>query len=155
MKLNLGCGEDIRLNYINIDLEPKSKDVIRGDFKNLTALGGMIADNSVDELQAINIIQYIRPTELESTLKIWHDKLKSGGQIYIESVDSAQLGIAMSYGQVNIDMVNQLLYPNEKIPVVAIYNLTELESFIKTRFGWKTIIKNYKAPLFYLQMEKA
>ena len=66
VKINLGCGKDIRLGYTNIDILG-GENVTRGDVRNLDTCG--IADGSVDEILAIDVIQYIKFKDIGATIQ--------------------------------------------------------------------------------------
>ena len=151
MKLNLGSGQDIRLGYTNIDLIIGNKDIEYGDFKNLNNCG--IQPSSVDEILAINCIQYIRFNDLGNILVNWIDKLQIGGEMYIESLDSNMLGTTFTYDQKSIQDINQYLYPQEKIVPCGLYSLMGIESFLNQN-GCETQMKGYKDLNFYIKIKR-
>lgn len=144
MKINLGCGKDIRLGYTNIDILG-GENVTRGDVRNLDTCG--IADGSVDEILAIDVIQYIKFKDIGATIQGWFKKLAPGGTLHLESIDYNILGNFLSYDYVTVDQLNNLLYGEDK--VLGIYNLVGIESFCKS-LGLNTIQKGFKEAKFYL-----
>ena len=79
MKLNLGCGEHILKDFVNIDIRP-FKGCICADVMHLP-----IKDNSVDLILANDIYEHVSFTKSKELLKHWVGKLKKGGQLYIQA----------------------------------------------------------------------
>lgn len=81
-KLNLGCGNDIRDGYINIDKYSNidSDDVLKADVENLP-----FEKESVDEILALDIYEHISHIKSLSLLQHWSSILKSGGKLTIQS----------------------------------------------------------------------
>ena len=153
MKLNLGCGTDVRLNYLNIDRSPTSKEVTRADVR--TFAGVDIKDNSVTELVAINLLPYIHFTEIQPTLALWAKKLAPAGEMFIQTFDSHLLGTMMMNGQIDTPNVNGLLFgvdPKDET-AVSIYNLPFIEELLK-QLGCQTVEKGYSGPGFYIRTRK-
>lgn len=81
VKLNLGCGSDLRIGYINSDLYNDKADV-KFDSSVLP-----YENNSVDEILAYHIIEHFPYRKALETLLEWHRALKSGGRLRIETPD--------------------------------------------------------------------
>lgn len=79
LKLNLGCGDQYMNGYINLDIR-RFANCIQADVCHLP-----IKDNSVDEILAIDVFEHISFTRSKELLKHWVDKLKKGGQIFIQA----------------------------------------------------------------------
>lgn len=78
INLNLGCGNDIQKDFINIDIRPTGDviaDVLALPFKPET----------VDTIKAIDIFEHISFTKSKELLIHWVSLLKPNGQIYIQS----------------------------------------------------------------------
>jgi predicted SAM-dependent methyltransferase len=148
MKLNLGCGDNVIQGYLNIDMLPKSANVTRGDIRNLTGIG--IQDNSVEEIQAANVLEYLTFSSVGNVLAHWVQKLSKGGSLYIESIDLNVIGTMMAYDQIGIEVINQILYSNN---MQGLYNLTAIESHLNS-IGCKTEIKGFRDYKFYLRVTK-
>jgi len=82
MKLNLGCGEDKREGYINIDIRESVDPDIAADVRNLP-----YDEKSVDEILAYDVLEHIHYTEVEDTLDHWASLLVRGGHIIIRVPD--------------------------------------------------------------------
>ena len=79
MKLNLGCGEDIREGYCNIDIR-NLPSVMRADVCALP-----FRDESVDEILALDVYEHISYLKSQDLLDHWVSKLKSGGVLVIQA----------------------------------------------------------------------
>jgi glycosyltransferase involved in cell wall biosynthesis len=83
--LNLGCGNDIREDYKNIDIIPINDEVIHCDVRELE-----FAPNSVDGILALHVLQCFPIQELPQILKDWYELLKEGAEVVV-SVPSLAL----------------------------------------------------------------
>ncbi len=67
MRLNLGCGNDIKPNYINVDIiKSEGVDLIQ----NLEKYPYSFKDNSFDLIEAHQVIEHL--TDLANTIKELH-----------------------------------------------------------------------------------
>lgn len=82
MKLNLGCAQDIKEGYINIDLYDHPL-VTKSDVRNLS----FINDSSVDEIYAKDILEHMSYVDGEKAIKEWSRVLRSGGKIFIQTIN--------------------------------------------------------------------
>jgi predicted SAM-dependent methyltransferase len=80
MKLNIGCGRDIKSGYVNMDLYPVGPSVVSGDAQDLP-----FDDNSIEEIYARDVLEHITHTKTLPTLRHWFAKLKPGGKLFIQS----------------------------------------------------------------------
>ena len=81
IKLNLGCGNDLRQGYVNSDLYNDKAD-LKLDSSDLP-----YDDNSVDEILAYHIIEHFPYRKALATIGEWHRVLKPGGRLRIETPD--------------------------------------------------------------------
>ena len=83
IKLNLGCGDKILDNYINVDIVNerggRQPDAIC-DIRKLN----IFDDNYCDEILAIHVIEHFWRWEVQDVLKEWSRVLKPNGKIIIE-----------------------------------------------------------------------
>ena len=78
-KLNLGCGNDIREGYLNVDISPhKGVDIVA----DLNETPYPIKDDTYDKIIAFFILEHLKDTE--KCLKEWHRILKPGGKLIIK-----------------------------------------------------------------------
>lgn len=147
-KLNFGANNNIRENYFNIDLQPNNPKIHRGDIRNLNQLS--IADNSVEEIVATKVIEFLPVNEIGFAIKHWFDKLKTGGTLFIQSYDANILGNKLKYFQLDLTTVNNILYgQNQK----SIHALGALEK-LAMQIGFSTIEKGYIQDEFFIKMKK-
>jgi predicted SAM-dependent methyltransferase len=85
MKLNLGCGNDIRSGYINIDVRKTRADVLQVDLEK--EFLRFIPDESVDELLLKDFLEHLSWRVVENFLKDCFRVLKKGGKIIIQVPD--------------------------------------------------------------------
>jgi len=81
MKLNLGCGTDIKPGYINIDVRKTVESVVVCDLtKPLPFLPA-----SVEEIFACDILEHMSFRLIQTVLKDWFRVLQPGGKLFIQS----------------------------------------------------------------------
>jgi len=81
IKLNLGCGDDRREEYINIDLYSNNCDV-KMDIAKL-----QYEDNYVDEILSYHVIEHVDFQQAARVLAEWYRVLKHGGRLHLETPD--------------------------------------------------------------------
>lgn len=81
VKLNLGCGDVVLPDFINIDLYDDKAD-IRLDIVKLP-----LPDKSVDYILSSHILDHFNYFEGQEMIKEWSRLLKSGGKVKIECSD--------------------------------------------------------------------
>lgn len=150
MKLNLCCGEDIIIGYVNIDRNPFNAQVQEGDFRNLSRLD--IADGSVDEIRCVNVLRYNQLTALQGLLEHWKDKLSPGGVLVIQEIDARLLGNMLAHDQLNLEQINTLLYRGRE-PIISIYTLPAVEDLAR-QMGLIVLEKSVVGQSFILRLEK-
>jgi ubiquinone/menaquinone biosynthesis C-methylase UbiE len=85
VKLNLGCGLDIRDGYINIDIRKVHPKILVLDLEK--ELLKPFPDNSAEEIIAKDFIEHLSWRAVEAFLKDCYRVLKSGGRMYIQVPD--------------------------------------------------------------------
>jgi ubiquinone/menaquinone biosynthesis C-methylase UbiE len=84
LKLNLGCGGDLKKGYLNIDTKdiknlPKGYTFRQGDCGDLF----FIADKTVDEIYAKYLIEHIHILNLKEYFFEWRRVLKKDGELVL------------------------------------------------------------------------
>jgi predicted SAM-dependent methyltransferase len=82
MKLNLGCGSDIREGYVNVDKFPANEDVVQADLPTLP-----FADNSADEVVLSHVLEHFGYADGERLCHEILRVLKPTGYTFIEVPD--------------------------------------------------------------------
>jgi predicted SAM-dependent methyltransferase len=85
MKLNLGCGCDVREGWLNIDVRRTHPRVLVLDLER--ELLRPFPDESVDEILAKDFIEHLSWRVVEAFLRDCHRVLKRGGRMYIQVPD--------------------------------------------------------------------
>ncbi|HHT9135736.1 MAG TPA: methyltransferase domain-containing protein [Candidatus Wunengus sp. YC60] len=112
LHLHLGCGEQHLDGYINIDYPPTEHNVmqVKADvYANVTELD--FPPGSVDEIRLHHVFEHFsRVTALAMLIK-WHNWLKIGGKLYIETPDlvgSAKTLLAESSWKTKMGVVRHI-----------------------------------------------
>ena len=79
-KLNLGCGFDVRVDYLNVDLYENHNPDLIADVTNLW----MLPSGWYSEILAFDILEHISWTRTENILKEWNRLLKEGGELHLK-----------------------------------------------------------------------
>jgi ubiquinone/menaquinone biosynthesis C-methylase UbiE len=91
LRLNLGCGDDRREGYTNVDLRDDVADVVC-DVRKLEHW----ADASVDEIVAEDLLEHFPASETTSILEEWARALKPGGTLTVKVPNMLALADAIS-----------------------------------------------------------
>jgi predicted SAM-dependent methyltransferase len=84
IRINLGCGSDKLLGFINLDIDPSYKPDAVGDARSFQKF---FKYDSVHEIRAIHILNYLTFNEALSFLRECHKLLRSDGYLVIEGPD--------------------------------------------------------------------
>jgi len=126
MKLNLGCGNDKRHGYINIDCRLE----VNPDLLWNLEIPLPFPDNSVEEILAKDIIEHFSFRKVEEILRDWYRVLKPGGKIYIQCPDLEAIAIKVILSnQYDYHEISYWIYGEQN------YN----ENFHKTGFTIPTL----------------
>lgn len=106
IKLNLGCANDIKSGYINIDKFHSHPNVLVKDVRNLEEYRG----KQVSEIYASDIVEHMGFEEAVKAVTHWCDILSSGGRIYIQTIAIESLTEALQKGYWNIGNFNAKLF---------------------------------------------
>jgi len=82
MKLNLGCGTKIKEGFVNIDLYPQSKEVIKGSIDKLD-----YPDNSIEEIHSDMSLEHMGYVDTPRILKEWNRVLIPCGSVWIRTMN--------------------------------------------------------------------
>lgn len=98
MKLNLGCGPDIRSGYVNVDLR-HGPGVLQHD---LSKFPWPWRDNSVDEILMLDFLEHFPYRQTKTVLSEVSRILKAGGFVDIQVPDFYHCALAlMNEGRFN------------------------------------------------------
>src|SRR5579871_3634888 len=82
LKLNLGCGSDIKPDYVNVDKFPASAEVVQADMPKLP-----FEDNSADEVLLSHVLEHFGYADGELLCREILRVLKPTGYVFIEVPD--------------------------------------------------------------------
>jgi predicted SAM-dependent methyltransferase len=85
MRLNLGCGGDVREGWLNIDVRKTHPKVLVLDLEK--ELLRPFPDESVDEILAKDFVEHLSWRVVEAFLRDCHRVLRRGGRMYIQVPD--------------------------------------------------------------------
>jgi len=85
IRLNIGCGNMILKDWINVDLHNPKAD-IKGDARKMP-----FEDNYADYLWASHVIEHLHFYDGQTAIKEWKRVLKPGGTIAIETPNLIEL----------------------------------------------------------------
>jgi hypothetical protein len=92
-KINVGCGQDKRPGYLNIDVDPQS----RADLLIVNNDDSMIPRNYFEEVLAHDVLEHIPRARTLAALLDWADYLVDGGKLVLQT--SSILGVAAKLEQ--------------------------------------------------------
>jgi predicted SAM-dependent methyltransferase len=156
MNLNLGCGADIRHGYINVDKFPPNQltpDVYRqGD---IASLDWLTEDNTVDEIIAMDCIEYLQFDTIKSAIANWAQKLIIGGKLKILVPDCYAIAKAFSQGQFNIQEYLQITFgtQTENDNRLSVIDVVTLFDILK-EVGLIISLKRYEGVAIYVEAIK-
>ena len=79
LKLNLGCGFDIRSGYVNIDANDEHHPDLVSDVANLSAL----ADSVASEALAQDVLEHLPRAKASTALREWNRVLQPSGTLIL------------------------------------------------------------------------
>jgi glycosyltransferase involved in cell wall biosynthesis/SAM-dependent methyltransferase len=123
LKLNLGCGRDVRDGYINIDIYSDDDRVIGMDVRQLK-----FRDNSVDFINASHILELISHREIDGVLREWARVLKPDGEILIKCPNLKLQLTAYNRGDWDIDVLAYMLFGGQTNQADYICSAFDFES---------------------------
>lgn len=106
IKLNLGCSNNIKNGYLNIDLYSKDPRVTIADVQDLN----FIDTESVSEIIAHDILEHIPFYKAKSTINEWCRVLAKNGTISIQTTNIIEHIKAFNSGVWDIETLNHMLF---------------------------------------------
>lgn len=112
VRLNLGCGNDIRSGYLNLDINPENSSIINCDVRILP-----FKDNSVSEIIANDILDLFSHREIDNILKEWHRVLVDNGEITIRVPNLKAQIETYAKGDWDADVFTYMLFGSQTNPL--------------------------------------
>jgi predicted SAM-dependent methyltransferase len=116
MKLNIGCGPDLRPGWLNVDsrrLYPEGATFCCCDLLDLDA---RIDDNSCEEIAALDVLEHSSWRELDAVLTMLARKLRPGGVLFVQAPDLEKIAAAYLQGTLDHHGAQRLLYGDQGYP---------------------------------------
>lgn len=132
IKLNLGCGPDIKKDYLNIDTCPFNDSVIQSDIRNLSFL-----PNSVDEIYAKDILEHLSISDAKKAIQNWSTICKSGALLFIQTICIDLIIEAYQKGIWNLEVMNYMLFAGKN----WVNGISKNEDFHKSCYS-KSLLEN-------------
>ncbi len=111
LRLNLGCGRDVREGFLNLDLFSTDERVIKMDIRKLG-----FPDNSVDLILASDVLEHFSHRETDSLLKEWGRVLKKGGILIIRCPSLRLQAKAYISGAWDADIASYMIFGGQTNP---------------------------------------
>lgn len=112
LRLNLGCGSDIKEGFVNIDIRELPGVDLVADVRILST----ILDDSVDEINAYDVLEHFSFRDTTTVLKCWIAKLKVGGKIIIRVPDIQKILIKLVDGTLPAFEAQRLIFGGQDYP---------------------------------------
>jgi GT2 family glycosyltransferase/glycosyltransferase involved in cell wall biosynthesis/Flp pilus assembly protein TadD len=109
--LNLGCGRDVRENFVNIDLFSDDARVVGMDIRHLE-----LPDNCADGIIASDILEHFSHREVDAVLKEWARVLKPGGELVIRCPSLRLQVKAYMAGVWDADVASYMIFGGQTNP---------------------------------------
>lgn len=123
-KLNVGCGLDIRDDYLNIDARELNGVDIVAEAADLPLDTG-----SVDEILASHLLEHFTEVKVEQILTHWFKLLKSGGKIVAILPDIQSMMDQYQRGEITWDELRRIVFGDQDYVGDFHYNMYSVESF--------------------------
>lgn len=156
MRLNLGCGNDIRQGYINIDhilQKQVPKELYRqGDIQSLDWL---TEDSTVDEILAVDCLEYLPNNVIKQTLINWTKKLSDKGVLKILVPDCLAIAKSFYQGQFSLEEYSQMIFgtQSDNDNRLSVIDTTTLLSTLQ-EIGLTILLKRYEGVAIYVEATK-
>ena len=155
-RLNLGCGTDIRSGYINIDLILQSQvppeTYRQGDIQSLDWI---TEDDTVNEIVALDCLEYLPTNVVKQALINWVQKLSTGGILKILVPDCHAIAKAFVQGQFSLEEYSKMILGTQEgnDNRLAVIDTATLISTIQ-ELGLTISLKRYEGVAIYIEAIK-
>ncbi len=111
LRLNLGCGKDVREGFINIDLYSTDDKVVGMDIRKIS-----LPNSCADYILASDVLEHFSHRETDSILKEWARLLKPGGILEIRCPSLKLQMKAYLRGDWNADIASYMIFGGQTNP---------------------------------------
>jgi predicted SAM-dependent methyltransferase len=123
VKLNLGCGSDLRPGWLNVDCRRLHSGGPEFLCCDILTLDGRIQDGTVERIVARDVLDYVPSREVDALLTMLVRKLQAGGVLTIRVVDGEQVARAYVAGTLGHHDAERLLFGDQGYPEETRRNL--------------------------------
>ncbi len=105
MKLNLGCAKDVKEGWVNVDMYYDHPLVTKVDILTLE-----YPENSVEKIQAKDIVEHLPYRVTQDNLCKWYKWLKKDGELFIQTTNFDKILEAYQKGIWKLHTLNHMLF---------------------------------------------
>ncbi len=109
--MNLGCGNDIREGFINVDMFSDNPSVVYMDIRKLP-----LPNETVDGIIASDVLEHFSHRDTEAILKEWSRVIKVGGEIVIRSPSLRKQAEMYLNGTWDADIASFMIFGGQSNP---------------------------------------
>ena len=114
MKVNLGCGKDVRHGYVNVDNDPSITGVYQLDIRQFPDAYRRTNGEPLEEVLMLDVLQCLTPDEFATLLAGLVPLMHPDGKIVIKDTDYSLLAHRIVYSLANIREVNAIYAPGRR-----------------------------------------
>ncbi len=107
IRLNLGCGDDIKKEFINIDVVKNNENIIS---MNVDDIKDKFQKGTIDEIYAKDVLEHVGLPTAKKWIKDWSNLIKEGGTLTIVTTCLDLIIEAFSKRLINEEKLNYLLF---------------------------------------------
>ena len=143
-KVNLiyGVG-DIMHTHVNINPFAEKADNVKVVRSEITNLDRHVDDSELDELRAIDVINYVEIDKVEGTINNWCQKIRLGGKIIIGGIDLMEVCKSFSEYKSDLTEANILLHGSQEKPYLirrSSFTALGISDYLQSKFNF-TVMK--------------
>ena len=107
IRLNLGCGDDVKKEYINIDAVKNKENIIHLDINNLKS---RFKNSTIHEIYAKDVLEHVGLLTAKKWISDWSNLLIIGGTLTIQTTCLDLIIEAYKKNFINEEKLNCLLF---------------------------------------------
>ena len=107
IRLNLGCGDDVKKEYINIDAVKNKENIIHLDINNLKS---RFKNSTIHEIYAKDVLEHVGLLTAKKWISDWSNLLIIGGTLTIQTTCLDLIIEAYKKNFINEEKLNYLLF---------------------------------------------
>jgi predicted SAM-dependent methyltransferase len=123
MKLNIGCGNDFRRGWLNVDCRRLYADGAEFLCRDIFGLEQHLEDGTATCILARDVLEYLPWREVDAMLALLGRKLRPGGVLSLRVPDGEQIARAYMAGTLTHHDAQRLLYGDQGYPEAALRSL--------------------------------